>query len=382
VVEGLTFGQNWAMCLIMQERFAEAEALLEKLLPVARKLAVDLAVAIITVLLANLRWRQGRWREAYLHSTLYALSPSLPAISTAWGSAAAASMAAGLGKIGATERFAERAFANIPDGEVPLVRAWANAALGHLHLSQGQPAIALVHLRQTAESVAAMELGQPLFFLWWGDYIEALLGVGERQEAEQILTQLEQRNELLNLRWIEGICERTWGSLASSAETADTHFSQSVRALSECPYPFEVARTKLQWVRHRLRNSARKLPANEALLTEPLLKEPLHTEALLHEAIAEFRRLEATVWEASAQSLHRAGSAALNPAGDSDQRLEDLLSEAELRVALVVAAGRSNREVAVDLYLSVRTVEFHLSAIFRKLALKNRNALINLIQKG
>lgn len=64
------------------------------------------------------------------------------------------------------------------------------------------------------------------------------------------------------------------------------------------------------------------------------------------------------------------------------QRLEDVLSEAELRVALVVAAGRSNREVAIDLYLSVRTVEFHLSAIFRKLGLKNRNALIHLVQTG
>ena len=389
VVEGLSFGQNWAMCLIMQERFAESELLLEKLLPVARKLSVDLAVAIITVLLANLRWRQGRWREAYSHSTLYALSPSLPAISTAWGSAAAASVAAALGNIEETERLAERAFENTPDGEVPLVRAWANAALGHLHLSQGQPAIALVHLRQTAQCVTEMELGQPLFFLWWGDYLEALIGVGEREEAQQLLTQLEQRNELLNLRWIEGICERTRGCLAPSVEEANARFTQSIIALSTCPYPFEVARTKLQWARYQARNTNRSTPTNEL--------------QLLNEAITEFHRLDATVWEAAAQSLRHAefgpantehkpvitlnrNDPERNDRQEQDplqqQRLEEVLSEAELRVALVVAAGRSNREVAIDLYLSVRTVEFHLSAIFRKLGLKNRNALIRLVQTG
>jgi DNA-binding CsgD family transcriptional regulator len=451
MVEGISLGQNWAMTLIMQERFGEAEELLEKLLPLARKLAVDLGVAMITVLLANLRWRQGRWREAYSHSTLYALSPDLPSISSAWGSAAAASMAAALGKVEATHELAQRAFDNIPNNEVPMVRAWAHAALGHLHLSQGQPAIALAHLRKTAACVAEMELGQPLFFLWWGDFLEALIEVGEREEAEEILTQLEQGNELLDLRWTEGICQRIRGSLAPSAKEARVHFAQSIVALSTCPYRFEIARTKLQWARYLLQNGHANTPINGLAAIVSAVKDL----PILHEAHAEFQRLDATLWKAAAQSLVDGSAFVASPVApavnvstapnvnlqpsplpnlpstlDTDrttnpaagfatgsltgitanldanltlareeteaeteaetternllleQRLEDVLSEAELRVALVVAAGRSNREVALDLYISVRTVEFHLSAIFRKLGLKNRNALIKLIQKG
>jgi DNA-binding CsgD family transcriptional regulator/tetratricopeptide (TPR) repeat protein len=439
-VEGVSFGQNWAMCLIMQERFAEAELLLERLLPIARRLAVDLGVAMVTVLLANLRWRQGRWREAYSHSTLYALSPDLPQISSAWGSAAAASMAAALGNADATQRFAQRAFASTPDGEVPLVRAWAHAALGHLYLSQNQPVVALAHLRQSAQHAAAMELGQPLFFLWWGDYLEALLGVGKgvgkgvgegedqgdgageaqvlEDEVRELLTQLEQQNERLHLAWIEGICKRTRGMLASSTEEADNCFKQSVHVLEA--YPFEVARTKLAWAQKRMVNvdNASTLPTTQTDHTQ----KDSSTSEILHEAIQEFQRLQAATWEASAKrlatSLHQPN---LEPSGlgttqrqlqheqlfvsmDSSglevgasdlasvtgvagatqpespmpsARIEETLSEAELRVALIVAAGRSNREVATDLYISVRTVEFHLGSIFRKLSLKNRNGVIN-----
>jgi DNA-binding CsgD family transcriptional regulator/tetratricopeptide (TPR) repeat protein len=414
-VEGVSFGQNWAMCLIMQERFAEAELLLERLLPIARRLAVDLGVAMVTVLLANLRWRQGRWREAYSHSTLYALSPDLPAISSAWGSAAAASMAAALGNTDATQRFAQRAFANTPDGEVPLVRAWANAALGHLYLSKNQPHVALSHLRQTAQYVTGMELGQPLFFLWWGDYLEALLAVGNGvnegtiegigegvneavsnrggDEVRKLLTQLEQRNEQHHLAWMEGICQRMRGVLASSTEEADACFKQSVRVLHA--YPFEAARTKLVWA--RVRNGNIDKDASARMNAE---SPSISTTAILQEAIEEFQRLQAATWEAIAQELatrmedrnrgwlqpERSEQDAASPdasrQGPADpipkQRIEETLSEAELRVALIVAAGRSNREVATDLYVSVRTVEFHLGSIFRKLSVKNRNGLINL----
>jgi DNA-binding CsgD family transcriptional regulator len=395
---------------------------------------------MVTVLLANLRWRQGRWREAYSHSTLYALSPDLPAISSAWGSAAAASMAAALGNADATQRFAQRAFANTPDHEVPLVRAWANAALGHLHLSQNQPVAALAYLRQSAQHVAAMELGQPLFFLWWGDYLEALLGVGAavvadagavvsevvsegeaeregvRDEVRELLTQLEQRNEQHHLAWIEGICQRTRGMLASSTEEADSCFKQSVHVLQA--YPFEVARTKLAWAQKRMVNVDKAIAMPTAQADDT--KTSRSTSEILHEAIQEFQRLQAATWEATAQRLatslqqpnlepdglgttqeqplHEHQFVSSNPfnldIGASDHgsgtahatqlespvpssRVEETLSEAELRVALIVAAGRSNREVATDLYISVRTVEFHLGSIFRKLSVKNRNGVIN-----
>ncbi len=44
-------------------------------------------------------------------------------------------------------------------------------------------------------------------------------------------------------------------------------------------------------------------------------------------------------------------------------------------MAALVATGRTNREIAAELYLSVKTVEKHLSAALRKLELRSRTAL-------
>jgi DNA-binding NarL/FixJ family response regulator len=55
--------------------------------------------------------------------------------------------------------------------------------------------------------------------------------------------------------------------------------------------------------------------------------------------------------------------------------LEGTLSSAERRVASLVAAGRTNREVADTLYLSVRTVESHLAHIYAKLEVRSRTEL-------
>jgi DNA-binding NarL/FixJ family response regulator len=58
------------------------------------------------------------------------------------------------------------------------------------------------------------------------------------------------------------------------------------------------------------------------------------------------------------------------------------LTTQERRVALAVATGATNHEVAEMLFLSVRTVEFHLSNVFRKLGLHRRSELAHLVGAG
>jgi DNA-binding NarL/FixJ family response regulator len=53
----------------------------------------------------------------------------------------------------------------------------------------------------------------------------------------------------------------------------------------------------------------------------------------------------------------------------------ELLTERELDVARLVAQGRTNRQVAERLYVSVRTVEVHLGRVFRKLGVRSRTEL-------
>jgi DNA-binding CsgD family transcriptional regulator len=60
---------------------------------------------------------------------------------------------------------------------------------------------------------------------------------------------------------------------------------------------------------------------------------------------------------------------ALGPSVDAD------LTKAERRVAFAVAGGLTNREAAQALFVSVKTVEFHLGSIYRKLGVRSRTEL-------
>ena len=60
----------------------------------------------------------------------------------------------------------------------------------------------------------------------------------------------------------------------------------------------------------------------------------------------------------------------------------DELTAQELRVARAVARGATNREVAAELFLSPKTVEFHLGRVFRKLGVRSRTQLARLVAEG
>jgi DNA-binding NarL/FixJ family response regulator len=59
----------------------------------------------------------------------------------------------------------------------------------------------------------------------------------------------------------------------------------------------------------------------------------------------------------------------------------ELLTPQELQVALAVGRGLTNREVAAHLFLSVKTVEYHLSKTYAKLGLTNRTQLVGVVDR-
>jgi DNA-binding NarL/FixJ family response regulator len=88
--------------------------------------------------------------------------------------------------------------------------------------------------------------------------------------------------------------------------------------------------------------------------------------AALEAALAEFEALGATGWAANARAeLARIGGR---------ERIEGL-SPSELRVAELVAEGRTNREIASALFLGERTVASHLTHVYAKLAVRSRTEL-------
>jgi DNA-binding NarL/FixJ family response regulator len=87
----------------------------------------------------------------------------------------------------------------------------------------------------------------------------------------------------------------------------------------------------------------------------------------LEEALGIFRSLSAPAWIKRAESeLSRVAPAA---AGASE------LTPTEAKIAQLVAGGRTNKEVAAQLFVSVKTVEANLSRIYAKLSLRSRSEL-------
>jgi len=87
----------------------------------------------------------------------------------------------------------------------------------------------------------------------------------------------------------------------------------------------------------------------------------------LEEAARLFERIGARLW------LERVRAETQAISGRRSMGME--LSDAEERVARLAAAGRTNKEIATELSLSVRTVEGHLSRIYEKLGIRGRSEL-------
>ena len=115
--------------------------------------------------------------------------------------------------------------------------------------------------------------------------------------------------------------------------------------------PFEQARTDLVLGR-LLRRAKRRGAAREALET----------------ALATFEALPAPGGRSAHETSWR---------GSASSGRDDELTEAEHAVASAAASGLRNREIAEQLFMSPKTVEAHLSRVYRKLGIRSRTALVN-----
>ncbi|MGH2530034.1 MAG: ATP-binding protein [Actinomycetota bacterium] len=229
----------------------------------------------------------------------------------------------------------------------------ALTVLGFLELSLGNAAAANEHLRQAWRLHHRLGFGEPAMFRFVGDYAEVLIELGEHTEATQVIDWLDERGHALDRPWALAVVARYRGLMAAAEGDFQTAFASLDQALKEherLPMPFERGRTLLVLGTIR-RRAKQKRPAREAL----------------EEALAIFERLGAPLWAEKARAeLARIGGR--RAAGGQ-------LTEAEARVAKLAAAGRTNREIADALFMSVRTVEGHLSRAYAKLGVRSRTEL-------
>ena len=230
---------------------------------------------------------------------------------------------------------------------------------GFLELGLGRVDAAIAELEEMACLVEACGLAEPSLIPWRPDLVEAYVMAGRVDDAHVVAHELAVEAERTGGAWARAATARCRGLLARSR--FDERFREALALHEQRPMPFERARTLLVYG-SRLHRARRRVEARERL----------------RQAKAIFDELGATPWAARAEAeLRAAGAIRRRPSAGPDE-----LTPQELRVALAVARGATNREVAVELFLSPKTVEFHLGQIYRKLGVRSRTQLAGLVAAG
>jgi DNA-binding CsgD family transcriptional regulator len=302
--------------------------------------------------LGLLEWRAGDWEEAERYaSSSVDLMTQLGALMPPHEFPAAI-IEAHRGRIDDARARSQGAVARAEAEGIHLALSGHSWVLGFIELSLGDAVAALPYLRRAheirnrfmLESTQRVELG---------DLLEALVAVGELEDADELIATWEERAKALNRAWALAILARSRGLLLAARgdlESALASFEHALAEHARSTDPFQHARTLLALGR-----------------TQRRAKKRAAARATLEDALARFESLGAPLWaEQTGIELARIGGRA--PARDE-------LTEAERRIAALVAEGRTNREVAATLFVTEHTVEGALTRAYRKLGVRSRTEL-------
>jgi DNA-binding CsgD family transcriptional regulator len=151
------------------------------------------------------------------------------------------------------------------------------------------------------------------------------------------------------------IAEGASVALATEAAAAEPAYARALEAHARIELPFERARLELRYG-ELLRRARHRVDART------------HLRA----AVEGFARLQAGPWEQRAAAELRATG---ETARKRDPSTLDELTPQERQIAQMVAEGASNRDVAGRLFLSPRTVDYHLRKVFQKIGVTSRTQL-------
>jgi DNA-binding CsgD family transcriptional regulator len=186
------------------------------------------------------------------------------------------------------------------------------------------------------------------------ELVEAGARIGAHEEAAAALRRLEERTSAVGTDWALGV-RACSGALLSDGKAADSLYREAIERLARSRIAVHLARAHLvygEW----LRRENRRIDAREHLRTA-------------HDM---FSRTGA---EAFAERAHRELLATGGTARRRTVDTRDALTRQEGQIARLARDGLSNPEISAQLFISPRTVQYHLSKVFAKLEITSRNQL-------
>jgi DNA-binding CsgD family transcriptional regulator len=297
------------------DRVAVAEATYEEALKLARECDQRTEIAFSLAGLAWLRARRGQEAECRT------------------GAAEAIRLGRGLG--------------------ARLFEIWATAALGELELGLGDQQAALQRFEQLR--AVLMEYGITDVDLSPApELVDLYLRLGRRGDALGVADGFVAAAEAKGQPWSRARALRCAGLLADDGEF-EPPFEAALREHALTPDAFEEARTRLAYG-ERLRRARNRVRSREQLRA----------------AVETFDRLDAGPWADRARTELAATGETLRR---RDPSTIDELTPQELQIALLLAGGKTTREAAATLFISPKTVEYHLRHVYLKLSVHSRGEL-------
>jgi DNA-binding CsgD family transcriptional regulator len=192
------------------------------------------------------------------------------------------------------------------------------------------------------------------------ELVEGATRSGKPEIASATLPRLEERTRAAGTDWALGVLARS-RALMSEGKTADALYREAIERLERTRIRVELARARLlygEW----LRREGRRVEARDQLRTG-------------HEMFSRFGA------EAFAERARRELLATGETARRRTEETRDVLTPQEAQIARLAADGQTNPEIAAQLFISPRTVEYHLRKVFPKLDISSRKDLRNALSE-
>ena len=341
--------------LVWRGEVRKARTELTRLLALADERGEPMSYALARLHLCELELRVGDWQAASRLLDEWAESADRELQFRPMYERCRALLAAGSGRAREVERWAPkttRAAATVGSrwDELEGLRASAiGAVLAH------EPERAVESLRSVWEHTQREEVDEPGVFPVAPDLVEALTELGALDEALAVTGRLEALADQQRHPWGTVTAQRCAATirLASDAydEDAVAAVTRTAADYGRLGLPFDRARTLLTLGRAQRR-----------------LKKWGAARESLQAAVAAFEELQSDGWAEQARSeLARVGARRPAPSGE--------LTPSEARIVELAAAGLSNKEISQTLYVTVHTVEVHLSHAYAKLGVRSRGQL-------